>query len=576
MKTITIDRIIELIEKRELVFFVGAGISIAKPSNLLNFIELQNKTIWALNHELPPNLRKYYEQIYYEIERGEVESTVGRKFLNIPPEYVYKLCKESLICKDSNNKNFSIEPLNIFRNAKPNKNHFTLAKLLLGKYIPTVFTTNFDLLIENSIQQLSKEEDSKIVKKWKLDQFAIVDNSIPTFYKLHGCINDPSSIVISLDEIGKRCTSSKLTSLKYYLENYYTIFLGYKGADLDIFSYLATSRCKGIIWNTRSEESTLEKIKKLLKVKNGYFIIGDLCDIFETLMAKFKFCQNNNIGTEKSKNESGFDNFTRWSKNSEIYSKIVIIGDLWSYTEYWGKALEFYKFGWKWSKESNQKDIESIFIGRMASVFYKINKYNDVVNCCNLLINNAKGFSPALRLLEYITSLQLLGLVEAKSDPQKANNYFIQCLKYQEKLEKIDKYTRYKKIDILINAGNNLFKGKLFDEAKEIYNNALIICDEFGDVHGRARVLANIGSINLEQNKLDNSISLYKEAEYLFEETSDINELADVLLNLSKAHYRKKIKKKAKQYARKAMIYYDVLLANEQYNNALEIIKKST
>lgn len=576
MKKITVNRIVQLIEEKKLVLFIGAGVSIAHPSNIVNFTELQNHTIKALNDELPSKLKKYYEKIYHEIENGDIHSGITEKILSITPEYIFKLCDESLLSNVESNRYFSLEPLSVFKNALPNNNHFTIANLLIRKFIPAVFTTNFDLLIENSANQLSKGTNRQIIKKWKSNQFAYVNESSATLYKLHGCISDLNSIVITLNDVGKRCVNRNIKSLQYFLENYYTLFLGYRGADLDIFSYLATSKCKGIIWNTRSKDNILEKIKKVIQLHNGSIIVDDLCNILEILNKNFLLHKYSVEKNSISNVKHNLDYFTFWSKRANIFSKILIMGDIWDYIGEWEIAIKFFKYGWWLSKKGKQKDMESIFIGRITGISYKNNNYKDVIDYCNMMIKIADEFPPALKLSQSITAMQFIGLVKAKFDQKKANQYFIQCLKYQEELEKIDIQTRYKKIDILINAGNNLFKGKLFDEAKEIYNEALSICDELGDVHGRARMLTNVGSIKVEQNKLDNGINLYKEAEYLFKETGDIYELADILLNISKAYFRKKNNKMAKKYARKAMVYHDILLANEQYNNAIEIIKKST
>lgn len=569
-----IDQIVDLIERRELFLFVGAAISIAKPSGLLGFRDLQNEVIWALCQELETDLRNTYEHIYSEIKYEIVTSEIASKFLRIAPEYLFLLCKRGMLRKEKTNDYYYLQPLNTFRNSIPNQNHLIIAKLLTGGHIPAIFTTNFDLLLESAIDQLevNMKNKSQIVKYWRTEHFNETKGDNPKIFKLHGSIDDFESVIISLDEIGKRATFGKLKSLKYFLENYYVLFLGYRGADLDIFSYLASTKCRGIIWNDLSEENILPKVKNLLKKQNGSVITGDLNNIFSEISTELnldKLEVNYDIKSESINIEQ---KFVKWASEIDILSRIIIIGDIWEYLGEWATGMKFFVSGLKLCKRTEDKPIENTFLGRLAGVCYKTERFGEVKRYCHVILHNAKGFAPVQKLSEYIPTLQLLGLIEAQVDLKKGIKLIIESLEYQEQLEEIDPKTRWRKGEILQNAGNIFYKAGVMDEAMENFKGALKIYDEFGNVHGRAAILGNMGSILLTQAKYEDCIDLYGEAKYLYMETGDVVELSLIILNLAYAYYEKGMKEEAKEHANIAKAFFNMLSDKKRYTKATELL----
>lgn len=570
----TIDEIVSLIRHHDLFIFVGAGISIAKPSSLLTFRELQNQMIWALCHNLEPLLKDSYRPIYNAINSEEYNDPTVFKLLNVPPEYLFMLCKKGIMTNDSE-KYLALEPLNALRGDHPNQNHLILANLLLRGYIPAIFTTNFDLLIESAIKRVTSRKRRSINRCWRIEQFIKASGKTPALFKLHGSVDDLDSIVISLDEIGKRAALGKLNLLQSFLENHYVLFSGYRGADIDIFGYLASTKCKGIIWNARFENSIIPKIRKLLDIKNASLIVGDTGYVFKQILKSLNIIvprvEENNSANRVEVLERYYESFVRWADKIEISSKLAIVGDLWEYIGEWEKAIIFFNSGLKMADNSNDIYMKDHFLGELAGLFYNIGKYQEAWNYCIILQSNAEKLPPARRLPTYIDTLQLMGLIEARSDAKKGYNYIMQSLDYQEQLEEIDHEFRYEKSRILINAGSILHNTKHLDEAAECYKRALPICDEFGDIRGRATILENLGSIFLAQERYDECFSLYGDAEYLFYETGDLSYLSKFLLNLAKAYYRKDIKKKARELAQIAMEYFRILSDKENLKIAQQL-----
>lgn len=569
----TINYIINLIEKRELVFFTGAGISLSSPSNLITFNHLQNKIIWALHHNLPRELKQVYKVIYNEIDKDKDKAKTTTKFMNIPPEYIFELCKKDIICKNEDKLHYELEPLNSFRNAKPNLNHLHLARFLLDGYIPAIFTTNFDMLIECGADELSRtmEYDIKINNRWKIEHFKNKKYSVGQYFKLHGCIEDFESIVMSLDEIGKRCTN-QLPALKYYLENYHVFFIGYRGADLDIFSHLATIQCKGIIWNGYTEDAIIPKIKHLLKTQKAKVVIGDASAILNEISSKLGL-PNLNLGEVKKELPKDFlGNFISWSNKIEPISKITILGEVWDYIGEWENALNFFYSGYHLAHKFYDKYTENLILNRLIAILYKSKKYKKMKKLCDLALENAKEFPEALQLYEYVHIFQLFGLVEGHSDLRKSLDFFQKALSYQEKLEKIAPTLKCKKADILLNVASGFRKANFLDNSINYCKNAIEIYDEFGNIQGRASTLACIGSILLEQEKYNDCLSYYEEAKYLFNETGNFFKLPKILHDIGVAYFKNNDKKNAQKYAEASLAYCEIISDQDGYNKTKKLI----
>ena len=573
---ITIDEIVALIRRHDLFFFVGAGISIAKPSFLLTFRELQNKMIWALCHDFEPLLKNNYRPIYDAIDADKYNDPTVIKFLNIPPEYLFEICNKEIVGTNNSEKYLALEPLNAFRGGLPNRNHRILVNLLLRSFTPAIFTTNFDLLFERAIEDASSKIGKNITRCWRIEQFITVNTDTPTLFKLHGSVDDSESVVISLDEIGKRAATAKLKSFQHFLENYYIFFCGYRGADIDIFSYLASTKCKGIIWNAHNENRIIPKIKMLLDAQDGSLIVGDLGHILEQLS------ENLNLGVpildnDNSKDRSDvlatyYKSFIGWAGKVDHSSKLAIVGDLWEYVGEGAKAMQYFNAGLELSVTSIDMNTHNTFLQKLANVCYKLRNYRGAKELCSILLYNADSLAPALRLYQYINTLQLMGLIESKDDIKKGAMLLTQSLGYQEQLEKIDPKSRYLKSDILLNIATMFHKAHLLDEALGYYKSALTIYDEFGDIHGRAKILENIGSIFMQKDRYDDCIDLYGDSEYLLNETGDIPNLAKIHLNLARAYHKLGMLDKSKEYAKSASRYYKMLSDKQNFDLALKFL----
>ena len=109
-------------KEKEFAVFCGAGIS--KNSGL----PLANELKRYILEKLP-------------IDKKDIEEVMASNFPF-----------EAFIETISENTDIS-EILEIFQNGEPNTNHILIAKLAKNGYLKTIFTTNFDLLIEKALEK---------------------------------------------------------------------------------------------------------------------------------------------------------------------------------------------------------------------------------------------------------------------------------------------------------------------------------------------------------------------------------------------------------------------------------------
>lgn len=100
--------------------------------------------------------------------------------------------------------------LDVFKLGRPNANHILIALLCKSKTIDEVFTTNFDLLIEEALRDVGLEEGKDFLvfsseKEFKkgLSLIKKKDSRIKIF-KIHGSIHNKATIRTTLESIGRK------------------------------------------------------------------------------------------------------------------------------------------------------------------------------------------------------------------------------------------------------------------------------------------------------------------------------------------------------------------------------------
>lgn len=209
----TFENILELIKKKELVFFVGAGISLSYKGQkgLISGWDLRNILIEKfLESENPKDI----EQLdFKEIAQKVIWSSKGSR---------YKL--EEFLTQTFDDP--TIQPLQC---------HLELSKVDVD-----IISTNYDTLIEQSFRKKNKRPTT-LYKDSQLPSY-----SSPLIIKIHGCITEPDSCVITEDDYFR--WFEKNPSLVSLLQTIFVTksicFIGYSLSDFNFKLLLYNIRSK--------------------------------------------------------------------------------------------------------------------------------------------------------------------------------------------------------------------------------------------------------------------------------------------------------------------------------------------
>ncbi len=104
-----------------------------------------------------------------------------------------------------------------------------LAEIIRKNYINTIFTSNYDLLLETELKD--RKDINKIIRDEDYKSTKICGKK--AIIKLHGCITDIKSIVAALDDVDS-LTKNQKKVMDFIFNGHIIIFVGYSCMDIDI------------------------------------------------------------------------------------------------------------------------------------------------------------------------------------------------------------------------------------------------------------------------------------------------------------------------------------------------------
>ncbi|MFY9072893.1 SIR2 family protein [Aliarcobacter butzleri] len=209
-KNIFIRDILQELEGENVAVFAGAGLSM--PAGYVGWEEL----LKPIAEELNIDIKKEYDLVslaqYYLNENGGHRSELNRRLIEV-----------------------------FTQNTNTTENHKILAKLPIKHY----WTTNYDKLIEQSIEEQFKKVDVKYTKKHLSITIPKRDAII---YKMHGDISSPDDAILTKDDYESYHVKMDLylSTLKGDLLNKTFIFLGFSFTDPNLDYILSRVRLAGI------------------------------------------------------------------------------------------------------------------------------------------------------------------------------------------------------------------------------------------------------------------------------------------------------------------------------------------
>jgi len=483
----TFDNLIHDIKKNRCNFLVGAGISMLPPCSLPSGAELKNLALECLlGHQ---DLINYAKKIKNHT-----------KYINIVPEVLFQRFYEAL--------REELYPFfNVLNYANTNLAHKSLA-YISNQYDLKIFTTNFDLLIEEYLNLKTK------------------------VIHLHGSLNDLSQMMIRINQVGRGIELNFKNILKKEIYEKSLYILGYSGNDKDIIDAINGCKVNKIYWFVRSntDNFVLNNINRLNSTFECIVTECDLVDLFNSLSAYFS------IGNIDPKSIRDFHDL-----QSKRLSHVTTL------SRTINTADKFACYGKVFFELEEYITSSNVFIKAANKNFDKgiHNKYwfyAEAANCMRIIGDFEKGFEYAKKVIDDNNSKNYLNVLAASY-----NNYGLLLLE-KENPEPKESVKYFKKAIKALDKFSKTIEGKKWTEGINIF---------------KARMLNNLGLACENTDDFANSLEYYKSSLKIKQKIGDLIGISQTSANIAILFYKNKEykksyywKKKVKNLSDKYQLYY--------------------
>lgn len=543
-------------------------------------------------------------------------------------EYVIQEFRD-LVDMDLNFLDFFVEEEN------PNKNHFLLADQILHGNI--VMTTNFDVLIEQALQNLLRNHHDS-AKKCKIiitkEDFLACgkdpnyfDNFF-TLLKFHGSPinyftqeNTKTSVVTTLDNLSLDIDDEQNPlSLPAYKEevfqkldnNRFLIVMGYGGGDtFDIIPEInAMSELKGILWIAHNPNSPNASDWDVVNASQ-YNIAGIIPNSIQEVLSRismlrkipvFEICGKTSCILEYFFPHGSHDDklispestnflrkFSNWLVNeldppSKLKKIIFSEHCLKNYQQYF-PALDLLKSLKELSKEENDLKMLAYSFNEMGIIYHKIGDSLKALNYYEKALNIDKNMENANSLsTDY---LNIGSLHQTLGNYDKAYDYLNQAFEINFKEGNQDAM-----ISSLIQLGSFYHEKKNWESALRYYNWANDEARELGQQGSISSILNNIGEIYRETGKYEKAEEFYEQSLAIDRALGNQQAISVVFNNLGLIHQLREKFQKAMEYFNNSHVIAKILgdknmeaitlnnlgglyFSLNQFKKALECFKKA-
>lgn len=244
-----IKELADLIKKRKVLLFLGAGISASIGFPTWNgLIEKLGK-------------REGFEKELFELYGNNMMLAEYADYKN----NVYELLKETFTLEGKENIQKLLYKSDIY-------------KALYELDFPVVYTTNYDHLLEEYYRE-KRHKYIKVVNIEDMNKINVFDRDNTRIMKFHGDIDDEESIVLSESEYFGRMNFQSFMDVQFQADilQYHVLYLGYSLSDINIklMLYLAGKRWKDNkdIKKSYIFTSTPNEVQEVVFKKNGITMI---------------------------------------------------------------------------------------------------------------------------------------------------------------------------------------------------------------------------------------------------------------------------------------------------------------
>lgn len=391
----------------------------------------------------------------------------------------------------------------------PSIGYAYLVELFESKYLDTVFTTNFDDLINEAFYQFSSDRPLLCAHDSSIKGISIT-SSRPKIIKLHGdYLFD--SIKSSLRET-ESLENNTREKLDEFAKEYGLIFVGYAGNDnsiMEVLKYLLKQDDylrNGIYWCRRKNDQISPELFKLLNHDKVYWVE---IDGFDELMAELVHelgCELSLSGAQKStKRERMIQNFINddfsLNKNNYINNDLIKLKKHTLTQDISSLINELSE-----NDNDNQKIPEQAFKNLLfIDNLIKEKKYNIAEDNLNALIRENISSNMKSKYLQ-----RLINIKEDQNDTKSA-------LEYSDRLIELDEF----------NLNYALSRTNIFPEFIDKINYLKSLSDKFKYSVDLKYHLCNISLRYLEEHDEHEGIITFSEIKSLLDESIRLSSSLD-------------------------------------------------
>lgn len=442
-------KVINEINTKKCTFFVGAGISMLKPTYLPSGNELKNLSVKSICNN--PSIKIFYKKLLS-----------NQHFKCLIPEIMFQTLFE-IVGTRLNTFFKTLDILNF------NKVHQSLSWLNKHKGL-TIFTTNFDLLIENSFKK-----NTGIIH-------------------LHGRLDKPDEMMMTISRISLGLPKHIEREFFEKTLNKNIYVLGYSGNDNDIISIFKRASFSNMFWMLKDINSkwTIENINRINK-SNVYKFENELEKFFSSIIKKF----NIPISLPKEIVDNQLDVLNDFSDSITIDERLAFLELLFFHLSKHETCIELCKIAER-ERKRFRKYKKSWFYMAASDNYRLLGKYDESIFYIRKAINSTKDLE--IKSHSY-NILGILFLEHIEYNPLKAIKHLLKAEGIVKKCMKTnsDKQKKQHLSQLLSKINNNMSMafddmGK-FSDAIIYLKKCLKLDRKNGDVIGEAITYSNLSII---------------------------------------------------------------------------------
>jgi len=504
--------------------FVGAGISKNSPSSL----PLAKEFRLHLFHEL-----------CFSIGEESVSNVYSERTNSIPFESLVQTVTEY-------SRNFFGVLLNILKSGVPNSNHYLFARMAKQQLVKKIITTNFDTMLEKAFQE-EKVDFNVLFSDSQFSNTNLESVKAPIICKVHGSVEDPSSIKVTLNAISqKTLLESRLKVIEYFFKNSDKdlLIIGYSFSDeFDINPFLRgidSKRKIFVIKHTTDGSFKIEKLKSALQNFDGIQI---KCDTNELLGYFWKRLFNGSPKLTQSRVRGDWtDELSAWCKFLSHGRRVYLVAQILFDAGEADVAKSVLEKGNKITQ-----DFDVALANKLLGTIYRMK--GDLEKSGELL---KTGLSLFFKLADNVrvaeTLFQLGALEKTKCEYDNALSYYHRSLETCQKAKILLGMSRIlNEIAAIHRRLGNLSK------AEEIYEQAIKLEESVGDLSGQAASFHGLGMVKRFRNRNVEAESLFQKSLEIGEKIGEQTHIAASLHELGLVYTGMKKYELAKQFFERSL-----------------------